>query len=899
MEDEGANDEGLVQLRLEITALLETHCVEQVREIVFAEEAAVHYSLVLNWREIHQENMRLTTLLQENPQVVLDQFDAALKELQLKHISRLRQRYSLPAEDAAFGAGGQAESASVPPSILEDIQASPFFSGSQLQTPHIQPHLPPERATYKPKVHVRISNMSSPGYYRVRLPRSDMVGSMVTVRGTVIRTGTPQMLEYSRLVQCTRCKHRFRIEADIEEYFRFPKLPQCPSKEGAGGKACPSKVFQPVEGSAKCRDYQEIKVQEQIQSLGVGNIPRSVLAILEDDLVDACRAGDDILLTGIVYQRWKALREDERCHIDIVFRANYLQILNDQESSLPNFVEITSDIQQFWNYHQDNPLTGRDHILKSVCPQLFGLATVKLALLLVLIGGVPSAPGDLLKLRGESHLLLVGDPGTGKSQMLKFASKLIPRSVLTTGVGTTSAGLTVYAARDDTGGNWVLEPGALVLADGGVCCIDEFNSISPHDRTTIHEAMEQQTLSVAKVGMVCTLRTRCSVIAATNPKGQYDVNESISVNCALGTPLLSRFDLIFILTDQSVPDWDDMVASFILSSKIEPTEAAGAPNASPSSSPPPPGPFSSSTRDDDEDVIVIDPFSTSPVWSFETLQSYVMLVKQMFQPKLSQPAKMLLSRYFQLQRKADTSGVNAARTSMRLLESLIRLAQAHARLMWRDIVDLQDAIMAIFLTEASIYGSAVLPDANLEIWDPSPSDPQTKYLEFRDAILSHLQLEHLLVEVPSSQTLSDPRAPPPFPSSSSSSASQYTLQAPRNPTFSQRHQSYTSSVPQSSSQSQVESQQSQDQSQPRPRNEDVSTPRSIEDYFRFSQPPSRSEASPTTAQQPEVVDDISNPSPADPMFDPFQEDFDSVQQFQVPPSSQHFHNNARSRFFDD
>ena len=164
---------------------------------------------------------------------------------------------------------------------------------------------------------------------------------MISVRGTIIRTGTPQMLEYSREVQCTRCKHRFRIEvcppakdsmfcfilpvtnlllfidhptnqqADIEEYFRFPKLPQCPSKLSAGGKSCPSKMFVTVEGSAKCRDYQEIKVQEQIQSLGVGNIPRSMITILEDDLVDSCRAGDDILITGIVYQRWKPLREDE------------------------------------------------------------------------------------------------------------------------------------------------------------------------------------------------------------------------------------------------------------------------------------------------------------------------------------------------------------------------------------------------------------------------------------------------------------------------------------------------------------------------------------------------------------------------------------------------------------
>lgn len=474
------------------------------------------------------------------------------------------------------------------------------------------------------------------------------VGKMWQLSGTVVRASVVQMYESARTYRCTGkkgCGQTFVMEADLEQCHNALVPPETCPLFGEGGERCRGTKLEAV--ASLHTDYQEIKIQEAASRVGVGNIPRSLLIKLQHDLVDKCQPGDEVVLVGSLLAQWPTATTPEvDCPVGLALKAHSIRVVQEKASwhhdpSVGEMERRKKEFDDFWAKpeHIEKRMAARDFICRAVCPKLYGMSMIKLALLVTLIGGVsssdaaankgqddteaqsahnspldetdlsyddgepeqfrviphPSNPargndfayGDesgtiraklpsrrdavvRTRRRDQSHMLLVGDPGTGKSQFLRFAAALCPRSVLTTGVGTTSAGLTCAAVREGNGKEFVLEAGALVLADKGVCCIDEFGCIRQQDRTTIHEAMEQQTLSVAKAGIVCKLNCRATVVAVMNPRGcLYDDHASLSRNTGLGTPLLSRFDIIFKLVDTSDAERDCNITTYLLNRAIQ------------------------------------------------------------------------------------------------------------------------------------------------------------------------------------------------------------------------------------------------------------------------------------------------------------------------------------------
>ncbi|CAN0023866.1 unnamed protein product, partial [Scytosiphon promiscuus] len=747
---------------MQMTTFLERRYLSTIHAtIVSAADQEKDYSLAVNAQDLVHFDSRLAYLVLHRPDLLLELMREALGEVQARIV----------AEDKADGEANSGNSR-VDDDDGSGVPARPTVKGNA----HIRiTHLPP------------LSDLCKPNISAIR---GTDLGALIQIQGTVIRSGAAKMLEVSREYRCQNktCGAVFSVHSDMSQGNLLAPPTSCP---GVGEKQCKGTRFL-EHGEHKYSDYQEIKVQEQAQKLSVGSIPRSMVILLQDDLVDSCKAGDDVVVVGELLRRWMPVFEGVRCDVQVTLRANSVTVQSgsDQGSSQVS-EELRQEFVELWEANAHRPLAVRNHVIASVCPQIFGLFTVKLAILLTLIGGVTETDPRGMRRRGTPHLLVVGDPGCGKSQFLRFAAKLSPRSVLTTGVGTTSAGLTCSAVKD--GGEWMLEAGALVLADRGLCCIDEFSAIREHDRATIHEAMEQQTLSVAKAGLVCKLNARTTVFAVTNTKGAYDAAEDMTVNTAIGSPLLSRFDLVLLLLDTKNKHWDKVVSTFVLRAAIGPaapparpkpaaaaaaaaTAAAGTRRGSGgggggggSSSP-----KGNSASDGNGGRGGDDPVSSTP-WGTEKLQKYLCYVKDTFTSvRLSREAEEVVARYYQSQRSADNR--SAARTTVRLLESLIRLAQAHARLMCRTEVTLQDAVVSVICVETSLHSTGRL-GVDSVLHSDFPPNPDEEFELHQGLILDRLKLSHLHRK----------NAPPPPPDPPSASGGSGPSRGSQSQRSSQRH----------------------------------------------------------------------------------------------------------------
>ncbi|BAO39433.1 DNA replication licensing factor MCM2 [Kluyveromyces marxianus] len=567
----------------------------------------------------------------------------------------------------------------------------------------------PDYTRIHSEIHVRISDF--PSVLNLRALRETHLNSLVRVSGVVTRrTGVFPQLKYVKF-NCLKCGAVLGpYYQDSNEEIRISFCTNCRSKG----------PFRINMEKTLYRNYQRITIQESPGSVPAGRLPRHREVILLWDLVDIAKPGEEVEVTGIYKNTYDGNLNAKNGFpvFATVLEANSVKRREgglqdgDGNEGLDAFSWTEDEEREFRKMSRDRGII--DKIISSMAPSIYGHRDIKTAIACSLFGGVPKNVNGKHSIRGDINILLLGDPGTAKSQILKYVEKTANRAVFATGQGASAVGLTASVRKDQITKEWTLEGGALVLADKGVCLIDEFDKMNDQDRTSIHEAMEQQSISISKAGIVTTLQARCSIIAAANPiGGRYNSTLPLSQNVNLTEPILSRFDILCVVRDLVDEESDQRLASFVVDSHIRshPDKDLEDPNDNGNEG----GDEEANDNEDRDDGAPLsskqrrlqshrrreDEISPIPQ---HILMKYIHYARTKVYPKLHQMDMDKVSRvYADLRRESVTTG--SFPITVRHLESILRIAEAFAKMRLSEFVSSWDLDRAIKVTVDSFVGA--------------------------------------------------------------------------------------------------------------------------------------------------------------------------------------------------